>query len=301
MGSLKTLSYAGAVAIVATSALTGPAVAADLMPPPMVAPAPPPMMDAGMTGLYLRGDIGGGALGYNDIELRQGTSVLAAGTGGITLLTKDKSKDDYQFFVGAGIGYQFNSFLRFDATIERRNGSITGGDAWTLNSTVAPPSGLSGINRYRGNITSYVGLVNAYVDLGTWICLTPYIGAGIGFANNRIGGFTDNGLNRATGAGFDNVAFGYGKSASKTNFAWALMAGVGYDVTSKLKLDIGYRYLNMGDAPEMAMWGAAGATGDYVKFKRLDSHDIKIGMRWMLADSTPAPMAMPAGPLIRKY
>ena len=33
---------------------------------------------------------------------------------------------------------------------------------------------------------------------------------------------------------------------STTNFAWALMAGLDFNVTQNLKLELGYRYLNMG-------------------------------------------------------
>jgi hypothetical protein len=32
----------------------------------------------------------------------------------------------------------------------------------------------------QGNISSAVFLANGYVDLGTWWCFTPFIGAGVG-------------------------------------------------------------------------------------------------------------------------
>ena len=38
-------------------------------------------------------------------------------------------------------------------------------------------------------------MANAYVDLGTWWCVTPYVGAGIGMANIKISGFRDDGFN----------------------------------------------------------------------------------------------------------
>ena len=38
-------------------------------------------------------------------------------------------------------------------------------------------------------------MANAYVDLGTWWCLTPYVGAGVGMANIKISGFRDDGFN----------------------------------------------------------------------------------------------------------
>ena len=57
------------------------------------------------------------------------------------------------------------------------------------------------------------------------------------------------------------------------------MAGVGYTVNPRLKLELGYRYLNMGTI-----------------FK-VSSHDFRLGMRWLFNDLPPPPPL----PLIRKY
>lgn len=303
MSSLKTLAFAGAVAVVATSAaLSSSAVAADLMPPPMIAPPPPPMA-GGSGGLYLRGDIGVGTLSADDLDLRLNGQAVAAGSLGYTSVNKKSSSGDSAFFVGAGIGYQFNSFLRFDATIERRSGTLHGSDALSyVNGGIT----TNQTNNHSVNMTSYVGLLNGYIDLGTWNCLTPYVGAGIGFANNRFANYTDNGIQQV-GAGAPGTSFAYAAPASKTNLAWALMAGVAYDVNPNLKLELGYRYLNMGDGPVMALAGANGvlANPSYsVGYKTIDSHDLKIGMRWMFNDPNccgPSAPQMASAPLIRKY
>ena len=48
-------------------------------------------------------------------------------------------------------------------------------------------------------------LANAYVDLGTWWCFTPFIGAGVGGARNMISGVQDQGI-----IGFNGTpGFGY--------------------------------------------------------------------------------------------
>jgi len=89
-------------------------------------------------------------------------------------------------------------------------------------------------------------------------------------------------------------------SFEDTQLAWAVHAGLGYDVTPNLKLELAYRYLNMGDAQAGKLVCAGGiCPGTVYSYKDLESHDIKIGMRWMLA-SYPAPIHAPA-PLIRKY
>src|SRR5207244_1943992 len=64
---------------------------------------------------------------------------------------------------------------------------------------------------------SNVFLANAYLDLGTWWCLTPFVGAGVGTANNRIRSATDVGFisDGTTGFGFASL------DSSTWNFAWA--------------------------------------------------------------------------------
>ena len=85
-----------------------------------------------------------------------------------------------------------------------------------------------------------MGLVNAYLDLGTWWCITPFIGAGVGVAYNKIEHFRD--TNVIAGGG------GWAESGTKTNLAWALHAGASYKVTSNFAVDLSYRYLNLGKA-----------------------------------------------------
>ena len=72
-------------------------------------------------------------------------------------------------------------------------------------------------------------MANAYVDLGTWWCVTPFIGAGIGTSYNRISGFQDTDAFVQGGAPINSVF--YGDDAGKWNFAWAAYAGLSYQVT----------------------------------------------------------------------
>jgi len=297
MGSLKTFALAGVMAVSASAI----ASAADLAyaPPP---PPPPELKGTIGGGWYLRGDVGVGVQSYGDLDVRlNGGPVL--GAAGVTSFNTVKSKSDFTGFAGVGVGYQFNNYLRFDLTGEYRGGSINGRDQ--LSYDFGTPTDQ--INTYRADIASFVGLANAYIDLGTWNCLTPYLGAGIGFANHTVNGLSDMGINQAVGGGA-NVSFAYADSATKTTVAWALMAGVSYDVTPNLKLDIGYRYLNLGDGPTMGLRGAAGLLANpssSVRFKDLDSHDIRIGMRWNFSDpSCCGPVERPvayAAPVVRKY
>ena len=293
MGSLKTLALAGSLALGVSAA----AKAADLA----YAPPPPPPEPLGLkgtisSGIYLRGDIG---VGVQSVGKYQQDDVAQFG-GSFFGKT-----DNAAFFGGIGVGYRFNNWLRFDVTGEYRGAGQIGVSDIVFN----PFNNGNQTNTYKGNLTSLVTLFNGYFDLGTWNCLTPYLGAGIGFANHSVNGLTDNGINQAVGSPFANVSYAYGDTGSKTNFAWALMAGVAYDVTSSLKLDIGYRYLNMGDGPTIGLAGANGLLvnpSSSVRFKQIDSHDIRIGMRWNFNDPNccgpkEQPVYAPAPHVVRKF
>lgn len=288
MGSLKTLAYVGAVAMVAASAVTT-ASAADLAPPPLMAPPPPPIVES-MGGLYLRGDVGVGHMNESTV-----TSVLTTPGFVAPDWRMDKRSFDGNAFAGAGIGYQFNNFLRFDVTGEYRgathyNGLFSYRDDWGMGCFNGRCSDV-----YKASIRSTAFMANGYIDMGTWRGITPFVGAGVGVANHTIQGLTD--------IGYPSLGYGFARDRSATKFAWALMAGLGFEVTRNLKMEVGYRYMNMGtvDSNPIACQ-AAGVCANEVQRYKLQSHDVKVGFRYMLADDAPPSMAMPAmAPIARRY
>jgi opacity protein-like surface antigen len=108
-------------------------------------------------------------------------------------------------------------------------------------------------------------LGNVYYDIGTWWGLTPYFGAGAGAAVLRVSDWQS-----VTTPPLSNV-----DSYNRFNFAWALMAGTSYQLTRNLSVDAGYRFLSQGDAKTAP--GAFGGT----TLNRLQSHEARIGLRWM--------------------
>src|SRR4029079_11790674 len=101
-------------------------------------------------------------------------------------------------------------------------------------------TGGQGVDNYFGSKSEWVFMANAYVDLGTWWCITPYIGAGIGTANVKISSFRDDGFNNL------GQSTAYADDASKWNFAWAVHAGLTYNVTRSMSIDLGYSYMSLG-------------------------------------------------------
>jgi opacity protein-like surface antigen len=288
MHSLKTLAIAGA----ATLSLASAGFAGDLPPPPLPQAPMPVQVFGNDSGFYLRGDVG---VGVNTVGKHSlATSPSTFTPTGVTGYNDDLSASS---FVGVGAGYAINNWFRVDGTLEYRGGGkLSSVDYYTPN---AGNGFTTGKDFYSANVSSFVGLVNAYVDLGTWYCITPYIGAGVGFANNTISGFTDIGYSVPTPpGGTSGVYFGKG---STNNFAFALMAGLGYDVTNNLKLDLGYRYLNMGKVTTGSSVPQFGPPTYKYTQKDLSSHDFRIGMRWVFADKSAPPPPSYSAPLVRKY
>jgi opacity protein-like surface antigen len=271
MRSVKSLVAAGAASL-----LSSVAFAADMpsiMPPP--AYAPPVVEDFG--GWYLRGDIG-----FSNQRVDRLNNALD--TVGSPTSVQHNSFGTAGIF-GLGVGYKVNNWFRADITGEYRGNSQFFG---TDHLTYAGPSFAT--DTYQATKSEWVVLGNAYVDLGTWWCITPFIGAGVGGARVAINNFTD--INTP----LQGVAFG--DNVAKWNFAWAVHAGVAYKVTPNFTVELAYRYLDMGDGltGDLRTFDGSGPNSfNPTTFKNITSHDLKLGVRW---DLSSPPVYAP--PLMRK-
>ena len=250
-----------------------------IMPPPAYAPPPPQEF----SGWYLRGDVGMTNQSIKSLNNPDPNAVLFTQTG--------VGFDSSPLF-DIGVGYQFNNWFRADVTGQYRGRANFHGSQFT---NVFAGSAL--VDNYSGSKSETVVMLNGYVDLGTWWCITPYIGAGVGASYNRIHDFRDDGFGNTFGVARP-VSFVYATDAGKWNFAWAVHAGLGYKVTPNATVELGYSYMNLGDATTGTNSNFAGTTTAQFPWTMHDitSHDLKLGVRWNL-DSTPV-YAPP--PLIRK-
>ncbi len=132
---------------------------------------------------------------------------------------------------------------------------------------------------YFAKKSEWLALVNAYLDLGTWHGLTPFVGGGVGAANVRLGAFSDIGI--GTGGG-SPAAIAYASAHDQWNFAWALYGGLGFDITDALTLELAYRYLDLGDAKTGDLVASDGTNTVYnpMVFKNITSHDVRLGFRY---------------------
>jgi opacity protein-like surface antigen len=234
----------------------------------------PPAPVAETSGWYLRGDIG---VGMNSFNLEFLQNPLNSSN-----FAFDHSSMADTTFIGGGIGYAVNNWLRFDATAEYRSRTqVNAFGQYTFG------GGTFG-DQYQGYLKSVVVLANAYVDLGTWWCLTPFVGAGIGGAYNGLDDFTDIGIG-TSGAGV-------GPNVSTWSPAWALYAGFDYNVTQNFKVGLSYRYLNYGSITD-SINCIGGCNPDSYKWGSLRSQDIMLGFRWMLQ---PEPVMAPPPTLMSR-
>jgi opacity protein-like surface antigen len=240
-------------------------------------PLPPPAAEPCCSNWYLRGFVGVGMNGAYNLDV---TNVPAG-----NYFASNSIGDST--FIGGGVGYNWNSWLRFDATAEYRSKARI-----TALSVFTPPNAAVALDQFEGNLKSWVFLANAYVDLGTWNCFTPFVGAGIGGAYNMISDFTDVTPDVAAFGNATGSSFGLGRGTNNWDLAWALYAGLTYNVSNAFKVDLTYRYLNYGSAKETV--DCNGGTGcNAFTFKDLHSNDIMLGLRWTCCDTPPAYMPPP--------
>ncbi|WP_420407161.1 outer membrane beta-barrel protein [Hoeflea sp.] len=236
------------------------------------------------SGWYLRGDLGysfntdGGA---NSYRIFNAGPPVSYGTG---LFNSSDLTSDWSG--SAGVGYHFSDYLRADATFEYSTGEFGG----TTSSAVPCPGGPAGTGCASTDVQSfeqYGIMANAYVDLGTYVGFTPYIGGGAGVS--RVTWNTLNSTNRCVPApGFPCGAAPAGTSSpgqEDWRFTYALMAGLSYDLTKNMKLDLGYRYSKIKGGPQFnfdAATAAAGATGAQAEDGGIEKHEIRAGLRYSL-------------------
>ncbi|WP_422371384.1 outer membrane protein [Hoeflea sp.] len=236
------------------------------------------------SGWYLRGDLGyslktdGGATGYRIFNAGPPVS-YGAGLFNSSSLSSDWSGS-------VGVGYHFTDYLRADATFEYSTGEFAG-----TTSSAAPcvggPAGTGCASIDTQSVEQYGFMANAYADLGTFVGFTPYVGAGAGVT--KVTWNTLNSTNRCVPA----VGFPCGAAPAGTSnpgqedwrFTYALMAGVSYDLTQNVKLDLGYRYSKIKSDTQFnfdAATAAAGATGGMTQDGGIEKHEVRAGLRYSL-------------------
>ena len=249
-----------AATLTAAAVPSAPALAADMpsyySPSGSYAPADQPLEFG--AGWYLRGDASFGPEDKPKLLLRSNPP------------TFDRNATDWGYAFGGGAGYKFNDWFRADITADYL-------DTFRYSANTSCGQACS-IDR-RTTLWRWDGLVNGYVDLGTWFGLTPYVGAGAGVAGiHQDGSIGINGNALASGIIDPRTgALVTSNVPSRTDyqFAWAAMAGVSYAFGPHMLADIGYRYLDLGRAT-IPLFPTAGVT------RSITEQQVRVGLRYMI-------------------
>ncbi len=235
---------AATLALLGIAAFSQGAHAADMpsLPPPAIPIQPvAPVTWLSTGGWYLRGDIG----------YRIATIDQAVSAPGFPSPPENDFSNGLTATFGAGIK---TSWLRTDVTLDYISPTEYTGSYAAPGDTTA-------------KVQAFAALFNGYFDLGTWYRLTPYVGGGVGAGYVTIRDFQS--TNAPPFVNGDN---------DQWKFVWAGMAGVGWAVAPNLSLDLGYRYLNLGNLQTGR--DAAGS----MTFKNVAGHEVRVGLRWSFDD-----------------
>ena len=83
-------------------------------------------------------------------------------------------------------------------------------------------------------------------------------------------------------------------NGSRTSFAWALMAGVDFNISANLRLELGYRYLNYGaitaggsSCGTFSIVSCGGGANTISSRNRLASSDFRLGLIYLIGEVPP--------------
>jgi opacity protein-like surface antigen len=211
-------------------------------PGPFSYERPAPRYVEMVSGWYVRGDFG---YRFNHVG-----SVEAS-----RAVTTHKYPDSLGLTFGAGYKYQW---FRSDVTVDYAP------------RVTARASSASAVSQpqYSTKLDALSLLANFYLDLGTWGGFTPYVGAGAGVSYLRGREYTDT-----------TLPINYAVTNGRTNFSWAAMAGVAFQVNPNWVIDVGYRHLELGDLPTST---GTNLPTDHTTWKRLSADEVRIGFRLLL-------------------
>jgi opacity protein-like surface antigen len=228
------------------------ALGADYDPPIYVDQAPDYVPVEVGSGWYLRGDVA-----YLPEESYRNVDFAFTPPG----YSYKESEDPV--FASIGFGYHLNDYLRAEVNLGYLPGNKI--NVRYNDGTVAASANVKN--------SAMTGMVNGYVDLGTYVGFTPYVGAGVGLFRSKRN-FS------ASYADADIPADNFALRDNKTqySFAYSLNAGVAYQVSKNLLVDLGYQYLSSPDAE----YATLADLDDSPIRKGIDSHQIKVGLRYDL-------------------
>ena len=233
-----------ALLIAVLAATPTASLAADMAARPPVITAESVVPDETGAGWYLRGDIG------------YASNVAPSMSWQTTSYSGNRAANSGTF--DFGLGYRFTENLRSDVTLDfltshRVLGALNATTTDTLNQDMT------------------AGLVNGYYDIGKFMGITPYIGAGIGAARINADQLTRS-VNGTTTYVFN--------SASNYTLAAAATTGFSFDIGHGLQADLGYKFAWFGNSTT-GLESTSHLTGK-VNIGNSTAHELRFGLKYFI-------------------
>lgn len=137
--------------------------------------------------------------------------------------------------VNIAVGYEWNSWLRTEASFSYRPElQFSGEGNFRGISTEFTQTATADIHNYSGMFVGVVKPVVLFSDK-KWV-VEPLISAGMGFSYNRI----------------DSITYLFPKTSTvtpeggNTSFAWSVGAGLGYEFSKRIGMELMYNYIDLG-------------------------------------------------------
>jgi len=231
------------------------------------------------SGWYLRGDVGyifDSGIDGVDYTAFDGVDDVSASFASASI--------DTDFAWGGGFGYRFTDYFRADATVDGFRADFNGTTSSDETCIGLPDDDTTCRSENSSEVSAVSVMANGYVDLGTYVGFTPYVGAGAGMSYVSWSNLDDT-TYCVDGAVDDCTIVGAvgGSSHPGENgwrFTYALMAGVAYDISKNFKVDVGYKYRSI-DGGDMFGWDSDETFGDG-SHGNIDTHEVRLGLRYEL-------------------
>ena len=227
----------------------------------------------GKSGFYLTGKAGASVVSLSDQRFLSGDEEETS---------KYKGGDDHDTVFSGGIAAGYDFYPQFSIPVRTELEFYARGkadskynlDKESWSGLRQPAKLVVDLGRVDGVAHVMSFMLNAYYDFRNDSAFTPWVSAGIGYARIH---------QKTTGISTWDYGYGYSgreslsRSGSADNFAWSLGAGVRYDVTPDIALDLSYRYLDAGDSSVSYKdeWG-----DKYKSEVDVKSHDIMLGVTY---------------------
>ena len=188
---------------------------------------------------------------WNKSTVDQDKGFYIGAKGGLNILNDSSLDSIVNLDINYGLGLTFGGVLGYDFEDLRLDAEITYRDN---------DIDLIGVPA-EGSTTALSYMINGYFDVPTHMAVKPYVGGGIGYATVSI--------NDANIPGVATVA-----DDSDSVFAYQLSAGLGFEISRRTTLSLGYRYFA---TQELELQDTSGIplSTEY------QSHEINIGVRFL--------------------